>query len=184
VSGDAARSGRMPAIAVTFVAAVAENGIIGRGGAMPWRLKSDMRHFRAVTMGKPVVMGRKTFESIGNPLRGRTNIVVTRDPTYVAAGAVVASSLAAALATARGDALRRGADEIPIIGGGEIYSEAIAIADRLIITEVHLKPEGDTRFPSIDAAHWHEVSRERHAAAEGDAADFSIVIYERRGPPD
>src|SRR5579872_5059594 len=108
---------------IILVAAIAENGVIGRGNALPWRLKSDMQHFRAITMGKPVVMGRKTFLSIGKPLKGRSNIVVSRDPQFAAPGIVVAPSIEAALAAARGDALRRGADSIAVIGGADLYAQ-------------------------------------------------------------
>ncbi len=114
---------------IILVAAVAENGVIGRGNGLPWRLKSDMQHFRALTMGKPVIMGRKTYLSIGKPLKGRTTIVVSRDRTFAAPGIVVAPSLEAALAAARGDALRRGADAIVVAGGADIYAQAMPLAD-------------------------------------------------------
>src|ERR1700735_876624 len=122
---------------ILIVAAIAENGVIGRGNALPWRLKSDMQHFRALTMGKPVVMGRKTYLSIGKPLPGRTTIVVSRDRNFAAAGIVVAPSLDAALATARGDALRRGAHTIVVAGGAEIYAQAMPLAARLVVTRIH-----------------------------------------------
>jgi dihydrofolate reductase len=165
---------------IVLVAAVAENGVIGRDNAMPWKLKSDMAHFRAATMGRPVVMGRKTFLSIGKPLKGRTNIVITRQRDFRAPGIVIAPSLDAALDVARGDAMRRFAAEIAVIGGAEIYSQCMDKAHRLEITEVHAQPEGDTHFPPIGAP-WHEVARTRHAAAEGDSADFSFVTYRLRG---
>ena len=164
---------------IVLIAAVAENGVIGRGGAMPWRLKSDMQHFRALTMGKPVVMGRKTYLSLAvKPLPGRTNIVVTRDASFTAPGVLVARSLEGALVAARGDALRRGAD-IMVIGGAEIYAETMPLADRLEITRIHLSPEGDTRFPSIDPAAWGESPREEHGAGEGDDCAFAFVAYRR-----
>ena len=131
-----------------LVAAIAENGVIGRGNALPWRLKSDMQHFRALTMGKPVVMGRKTYLSIGRPLNGRTTIVVSRDPNFTAPGIVVAPSLDAALAAARGDALRRNADAIVVAGGAEIYAQTMPLATRLAITQVHKRVEGDAHFPA------------------------------------
>jgi dihydrofolate reductase len=165
---------------VVLVIAIAENGVIGSQGAIPWRIKSDMKRFKALTSGKPVVMGRKTFDSIGRPLPGRTNIVVTRDPDYRAAGVVVTHSFADARAIAKGDALRRFATEIAVIGGAEIYAQWMASADRLEITEVHAKPEGDTRFPAIDAADWEEVARVRNPAGPDDSADFSYVTYRRR----
>jgi dihydrofolate reductase len=138
-----------------------------------------MAHFRAVTTGKPVVMGRRTWASIGKPLPGRTNIVVTREPEFAAPAVLVARTLPAALETARGDALRRGADHIVVIGGADLYAQTIDRADRLVITHVHLSPGGDTRFPAITPALWCEVARREHAAGPEDAAAFSIVTYER-----
>jgi dihydrofolate reductase len=164
---------------IVFVLAVAENGVIGANGSIPWRLKSDMQRFKALTIGKPVVMGRKTFVSLRRPLPGRTNIVITRDPTYRAAGAVVTTSSADAHAIALGDALRRSVAEIAVIGGGEIYAQWMDIADRLEVTEVHARPEGDAHF-AIDKAQWEELARERHAAGPDDSADFSYVTYRRR----
>ena len=165
---------------VVFVVAVAENGVIGAGGAMPWRLKSDMTRFKALTSGRPVVMGRKTFLSIGRPLPGRTNIVDTRDAGFRAAGAVVTHSVADAMAIATGDALRRFATEIAIIGGAEIYAQCMDRADRLEVTEVHARPEGDTRFAAIDTAVWEEAARARIPAGPQDSVDFSYVTYRRR----
>jgi dihydrofolate reductase len=167
---------------VVLVAAVADNGVIGARGTIPWRLKSDMQRFKALTIGKPVVMGRKTFASIGRPLPGRTNIVVTRDIDFRAAGAVVTTSFAEARAVATGDALRRFATEIAVIGGAEIYAQWLDIADRLEITEVHARPEGDTYFAAIDAANWEEVERVRNPAGPDDSADFSYVTYRRVKP--
>src|SRR5580704_12522812 len=137
-------------VPLVLVAAVAENGVIGRDGGLPWRLKTDLRRFRALTVGHPVVMGRKTYLSFGKPLKGRTNIVVTRDPAFAAAGVVVAPNLEAALEAAQGDALRRGAAAIVIGGGADIYAATIERASRLEITRVHARPEGDTEFPAID----------------------------------
>src|SRR5450759_1713996 len=145
-------------MAIVPIVAVADNGVIGAGGAIPWRLKTDQQRFKAMTMGKPVVMGRKTFISLRRPLPGRTNIVVTRDASFRAAGAVVATSFAAAQAVALGDALRRPAGEIAVIGGAEIYAQWMDIADRLEITEVHARPEGDTHLAAIDPAHWEEAA--------------------------
>ncbi|MGY8706885.1 dihydrofolate reductase [Bradyrhizobium sp. 18BD] len=166
---------------IVFVVAIAENGIIGAGNAIPWRLKSDMARFKALTIGKPVIMGRKTFESLRRPLPGRTNIVITRDTDYRAAGAVVTTSSADAGAVARGDALRRSVAEIAVIGGAEIYRQWLDRADRLEITEVHARPEGDTHF-DIDRAEWEETVRIRHPAGPDDSADFSYVTYRRRAP--
>jgi dihydrofolate reductase len=175
VSGE----GAAQAIKLVLVAAVADNGVIGQGGGLPWRLKSDMQHFRAVTMGKPVVMGRKTFLSIGKPLKGRSNIVVSRDPQFAVPGILVARSIEAALEAARGDALRRCTDSIAVIGGADLYAQVMNRADRLVITKVHLQPEGDTKFPAIDPLQWRERERAEYKAGADDAAAFSIVAYER-----
>jgi dihydrofolate reductase len=174
----AAISPKAPAL--VQVAAVADNGVIGERGRLPWRLKSEMAHFRDITMGKPVVMGRKTYQAIGGLLSGRTNIVVSRDRSLAAPGIVVAPSPEAALAVARGDALRRGVAEIAVIGGAEIYARTMALADRLVITRVHLQPQGDTRFPMIDRRIWQEVKRTEHGAGPGDEASFTVLVYERR----
>jgi dihydrofolate reductase len=168
---------------IVLIAAVADNGVIGRGNALPWRLKSDMQQFRALTMGKPVVMGRKTFLSIGKPLKGRTTIVVSRDRGFAAPGIVVAPSLDGALAAARGDALRRNADIIVVAGGAEIYAQALPLATHLAITHVHLRVDGDARFPAIDPQLWQETARREHAAAAEDEAPFTSVTYERRPAP-
>jgi dihydrofolate reductase len=164
---------------IVLVAAIAENGVIGRGNALPWRVRSDLKHFRALTMGKPVIIGRKTFLSIGKPLSGRTTIVVSRDRNFAAVGIVVAAGLEVALAAARGDALRRGANTIVIAGGAEIYAQAMPFATRLAITRVHKKVEGDAHFPSIDRSIWRETDCEEHAPAAEDEAAFAFVNYER-----
>jgi dihydrofolate reductase len=173
-------SAALPRIAIVLFAAVAENGVIGRDNALPWRIKSDMARFRAVTMGKPVVMGRKTYLSIGKPLAGRTNIVVRRAAEFAVSGVVAAANLDAALAVARGDALRRGSDSIVIIGGTEIFAQTMPFADRLDITLVHARPVGDTYFPTIDPHVWHEVDRSEHPAGPQDDAGFAHIIYKRR----
>ena len=159
---------------VAMIAAVAANGVIGRDGVMPWRLSTDMRRFKQLTMGKPLIMGRKTFESIGKPLPGRRNIVVTRQRAFEAEGVEVASGIDAAIALA-GDV-----DEAIIAGGGEIYAAAIDRADRLYIPEVEAAPEGDAFFPEIDQAVWREVSREGPVRGEKDSASMSFVVYERK----
>ncbi|HML14888.1 MAG TPA: dihydrofolate reductase [Xanthobacteraceae bacterium] len=164
---------------ILIVAAIAENGVIGRGNALPWRLRSDLAHFRALTMGKPVVMGRKTYLSIGKPLPGRTLIAVSHDRDFSAPEIVVAPDLDAALAAARGDALRRGADAIIVAGGADIYLQALPLAARLAITLLHKRVEGDTRFPAIDPRLWRETTREERAPAAGDDAAFAFVTYER-----
>ena len=164
---------------IIIIAAVAENGVIGRGNALPWRLKSDMTHFRALTMGKPVVLGRKTYQSIGKPLSGRTTIVISRDENFSAAGIVVAPNFEAALATARGDALRRGADAVIVAGGADIYAQALPLATRLVITHVQKRVDGDARFPAIDATRWRESARSEHKPGPQDEAAFAFVSYER-----
>ena len=164
---------------IVLIAAIAENGVIGRNNAMPWRLKSDMQRFRRLTMGKPVIMGRKNFESLPRPLPGRTNIVLTRDAAYAAAGALVTTSFAHAYEAARGDALRRFATEIIVIGGAEIYAQWLPRVDRLEITEVHAAVEGDVVFKP-DLAAFEEIERVRHTAGEGDSADFSYVTLRRK----
>jgi dihydrofolate reductase len=166
-------------IEIVLLVAVAENGVIGSGGSIPWRLKTDQQRLKSMTMGKPVVMGRKTFESLRRPLPGRTNIVVTRDANFRAAGAVVTTSFAHARATALGDALRRLATEIAVIGGAEIYAQWMDAADRLEVTEVHLKPQGDTRLAPIDLKEWQEIARTFHIRTDDDTADFSYVTYRR-----
>ena len=165
---------------IVLIVAVADNGVIGSHGAIPWRLKSDQQRLKTMTLAKPVVMGRKTFISLRRPLSGRTNIVVTRDANFRAAGAVVTTSFADARATATGDALRRFATEIAVIGGAEIYAQWMDIADRLEITEVHARPEGDTYFAAIEPADWEEVARVRNSSGPDDSADFSYVTYRRR----
>jgi dihydrofolate reductase len=167
---------------VVLIVAVADNGVIGSGGAIPWRLRSDQLRLKCMTMGKPVVMGRKTFVSLRRPLPGRTNIVVTRDVNFRAGGAVVTTSFADARAVAIGDALRRFADEIAVIGGAEVYAQWMDGADRLEITEVHARPDGDTFFAAIDPAVWQEVARVRNPAGPDDSAEFSYVTYRRRKP--
>ena len=164
---------------VVLVAAIAENGVIGRGNALPWRLKSDLAHFRALTIGKPVIMGRKTYLSIGKPLSGRTTIVVSRDRAFAAPGILVAGNLDTALSAARGDALRRDTDTVVVAGGAEIYTQAMPLASRLEVTHVHKSVDGDMRFPAIDPAVWREVARIEHAPGAGDDAAFAFVAYER-----
>jgi dihydrofolate reductase len=166
-------------VPISIVAAISENGVIGRDNGLPWRLKSDMAHFRAVTMGKPVVMGRKTFLSIGRPLPGRTTIVVSRDGAFAASGVVVASGIEVALTVAKGDALRRGAACIIVAGGADLYAQTMPLAERLDITYVHRTVDGDAYFPVIDRSVWHEIAREEHAAAPGDDAAFTFVTYQR-----
>jgi dihydrofolate reductase len=159
-------------VIVALVAAVAANGVIGRDGGLPWRIPDDLRHFKAITLGKPVIMGRRTWQSIGRPLPGRRNIVVTRDAGFAADGAEVVASLDAALARA-GDVA-----EAMVIGGGEIYTQALPRAGRLYLTEIHAEAEGDVHFPAIDRALWRETARDDRPA-DGDTPAFSFVVLQR-----
>jgi dihydrofolate reductase len=168
-------------VPVAMIAAVAENGVIGAGNAIPWRLPTDFAHFKRTTMGKPLIMGRKTFESIGKPLPGRTNIVVTRQRDYQPDGALVVGSLTAALERAQAIAAADGASEVIVGGGGEIYREAMPLADRLYITHVEAVPEGNVRFPEIDPAMWAVRSELPLERTERDTAAFRVKVYERRG---
>ena len=165
---------------VVIVAAIAENNVIGNKGKLPWHIHSDLRHFRALTLDKPVIMGRKTFQSIGKPLDRRTNIIISRDKKFAPEGVTVAPSFKAALEIAKQDAQRRGTDEIMVIGGSAVFTEAMPLADRLEITHVHASPEGDAHFPPIDLKHWREETREVRNAGPKDDAGFAIATYVRR----
>jgi dihydrofolate reductase len=165
---------------VVLVAAVARNGIIGANGALPWRLSSDLKRFKALTWGKPLVMGRKTFASIGRALPGRDTIVVTRDTAFAPPGVFVTHNLDAGLDLAGERARAMGADDIVIAGGGEIYAQTIARASRLFITEIALDAQGEARFPPIDSHAWRETRRETGRRGPRDDADFAFVEYERR----
>lgn len=164
---------------IVLVAAVAENGIIGADNAMPWRIPSDLKHFKALTLGHPVVMGRKTFESLGRPLPGRLNIIVSRTRPEVPAGVVVASSFGEALELADRAATTSGKSAVMVIGGGQIYSEAMPYADRLEITRVHALPAGDARFPDIAPDRWRQVAARAGVRGEQDTADVTYLTYER-----
>ncbi|HWK97110.1 MAG TPA: dihydrofolate reductase [Pseudolabrys sp.] len=165
---------------IVLVAAIGENGVIGNGGQLPWRLKSDLQHFKRVTLGKPIVMGRKTYESIGKPLPGRTNIVMTRDLSHAVPGGIIATSLDAALGIAVEDAAKRGVRDLMIIGGGDVFDRTMSMADRLEITHVHASPLGDVYFPAIDPAEWRETERQHYDAGPDDDASFDTVTYVRR----
>lgn len=146
---------------------------------MPWHIPADLKHFRSVTMGKPIVMGRKTFAAIGRPLPGRPNIVLTRDPTFAPCEVETCATLDAALAAARRHAEALGTDEIMIIGGGDIYGQALPLARRLYLTLIDASPEGDAHFPDYDEAEWTETSRDDHAAEDHKPA-FRFLTLERR----
>lgn len=158
--------------AIYLVAAVAANGIIGAKGKLPWHIPEELQHFKRLTMGHPIVMGRRTWESLRGPLPGRENIVVTRRPGYEAPGAAVASSLDAALALCLGEKVAF------VIGGSSLFEEALPLARGMVLTEIHRDYEGDTRFPDYDKSQWRETQREAHAAADGTRFDY--VLYERR----
>jgi dihydrofolate reductase len=164
---------------VALVVAIAENGAIGKGGDLPWRLSSDLRYFRKVTMGKPVIMGRRTFKSLPRVLDGRLNIVLSRDRGFVADGVVMAHSLEQALDVARASAARTGADEIMVIGGEDVFRAVLPQAGRIYLTEVHAAPHADTWFPPLDSGEWREVSRQRHEPGPKDEHAFSFVVLER-----
>lgn len=163
---------------VSLIVAVAENGVIGRDNRLPWRIPDDLRHFKALTMGKPVIMGRRTHQSIGRPLPGRLNIVLSRDPAFQAPGVCRVGSVEAALAAAD----RPGwGEEAMVIGGAEIYRLFLPLADRLYLTEVHRRVEGDARFPAIAPRAWRERSRD-FRAGDGDVPSHSFVTLERSRP--
>ncbi len=161
------------------MAAVADNGIIGRNNALPWHLPGDLQYFKRVTMGKPVVMGRLTYESIGRPLPGRVNIVVSRQPGLQIDGGRVVSDLPAALALATAIAEIDGASELVVIGGAQIYALALPLAQRLYLTEVHADIDGDAWFPDWDRAQWRELERNFNQASDPNPYDYSFVVYER-----
>lgn len=166
---------------LALVVAVAENGVIGRDGGLPWRLPSDLKHFRALTWGKPIVMGRRTFQSIGTPLPGRTSVVVSADPSFAPpAGVRTGRDLAEALARAEEAAAAMGAEEIAIIGGHRLFAETLPLARTLHLTEVHGRPEGDVVFPPVESADWREVAREGPLQGPKDDMAFSYVTLDRR----
>jgi dihydrofolate reductase len=157
---------------LVLIAAVARNGVIGRGNRLPWHLPEDLRHFKAVTMGHPILMGRRTWESLGRPLPGRRNLVVSRNRDYRAAGAEVFPDLAAALVACAGE------PTVFVIGGGELYAQALPAASRLLLTEVGIDPDGDAYFPAFARGEWNETTREPGRAANG--LSFAFVEYRRR----
>jgi dihydrofolate reductase len=166
---------------LTLVVAVAKNGVIGRDGVLPWKLKSDMARFKAITMGKPVLMGRKTWDSLFvRPLPGRRNLVLTRDGSFRPKDAWAFTKLDAFLAAGRAMAEEMGVDEACVIGGSLLYAETLPLADRVRLTEVALEPEGDARFPALDPALWRETSCDAVQAGPGDDSDYVVRVLDRR----
>ena len=161
---------------LVLVVAVAENGVIGKNGQLPWKIPGDLKRFQKLTMGKPVIMGRLTYESMGGPLKGRTNIVLTTNPNYKAEGATVVTSLKDAISLAAKD----NTDEIAIIGGNVVFAETLPRASKLEITEVHGTPEGDAYFPPFDKREWKEVLRDGPHQGPNDSLPYTFVTYERR----
>lgn len=168
-------------IKISLIAAVARNNVIGADQTIPWHIPSDFAWFKQTTMGKPMIMGRKQFETFPKPLAGRPHIVVTRQQDYAPADVIVRHSLDEALGVAKGLAQSSGVDEVMVIGGGDIYAQALPLADRLYISHVDLEPVGDVRFPVIDSAVWHVVAEPDMPRSVKDGATYSIRIYERRG---
>ncbi|MDW8322476.1 MAG: dihydrofolate reductase [Burkholderiales bacterium] len=158
---------------LAIVAAVARNGVIGVDNRLPWHLPEDLRHFKRLTLGHHLIMGRRTFESIGRPLPGRTTVILSRDPTYRAIGCLTAGSLQEALALCGDD------PEVFVVGGAQLYAQALPLADRLYLTEIEADYDGDAHFPCFDRSAWTELSRERHLGDAGPA--YAFVVYERRG---
>ncbi len=167
-------------IRLSMMVAKASNDVIGRDNKLPWYLPNDLKYFKRVTFGKPVIMWRKTWESLKGPLPGRTNIVITRQADYVAEGAKVVTTLEEAVAMAENVAFIDGQEEAVIMGGAEIYKLALPAADRLYLTEVHAEVDGDTFFPEYDKSEWNEIGREDFAAEGPNPYDYSFVVYERK----
>jgi dihydrofolate reductase len=159
--------------------AMASNGVIGRDNGLPWHLPEDLRYFKRTTLGKPVIMGRKTYESIGKPLPDRPNIVVSRSADWSAPGVAVVNSLESALASAQALAAASGAEEVVVIGGAQIYAAALPLASRLYVTEVHATVAGDTWFPPLDLACWREIAREEYSATADNPYPYAFVVHER-----
>jgi dihydrofolate reductase len=167
-------------IVIAMIAAVAENGVIGAHSRIPWRLPSDLAHFKRTTIGKPVIMGRRQFETVGKPLPGRTNLVVSRRVGYQPEGVIVINDLDAAIEHGLAIAEMERASEVMLIGGGEIYAQAMARTGRLHISHVALRPEGDVFFPAIDPAVWEVVAEPAVTPSAKDEASYRIAVYERR----
>ncbi|MHB0954126.1 MAG: dihydrofolate reductase [Allorhizobium sp.] len=170
----------MAGIKITIVVAVSENGVIGNDGDMPWKLSTDLKRFKALTLGKPLIMGRKTFESIGRPLPGRPHVIVSRNPDFHPDGIEVAPSLEAAIDRSAAIASGLGVDEIFVVGGGDIYRQALPLADTLHVTHVEAELAGDTRFPSVDPRVFEKIEESPVPAGEKDTYATRYAIYRRR----
>ncbi|MGD8856342.1 MAG: type 3 dihydrofolate reductase [Chloroflexota bacterium] len=160
---------------ISLIVAMGTNRVIGRDNRLPWRMPADMKRFREITMGKALVMGRETFDSIGKPLAGRHNIVLTRNKTYAAEGCTVAHSISEALQAA-------GEGEIMVIGGGRVYAQMLPVADRIYLTLIDAEFEGDSYFPTLDMAEWREVARELHGIDEDNPYNYAFIVLDRRAP--
>lgn len=164
-----------------LIVAMARNRVIGRNNNLPWYLPGDLRYFKQATMGKPIVMGRKTFESIGRPLPGRLNVVVTRDEGWQApAGVAKDHSLPEALRRAEAQAELDGIDEVMVIGGGQVYNDVLPQIDRMYMTQVHADVEGDAWFPVLNWEEWEEIGREDFSASDNNPYDYSFIVYQRQ----
>lgn len=166
-------------VAIALIAAIAENGVIGNGDRIPWYLPGDFAHFKRMTVGKPIVMGRRTFESIGRPLPDRTNIVVTRQPDYAPAGVIVINSVEEAVAEAQRIAVETRQNEVMVCGGAEIYRQAMPLADRMYLTLVDGNPEGDVLFPPIDFGLWTAAGEIKVQPHPNDSTGFRVRVYRR-----
>lgn len=164
---------------IVLIAAFAQNRVVGIENRLPWHLPEDLKYFKRTTSGKAIIMGRKTYDSIGRPLPNRTNIVITRNSDFTAPGIKVVDSLEAAIAMAKEVNLINGVEEVMIIGGASIYESALPIADRLYLTHVHAKVEGDAYFPEVNFQKWTEVNREDYKASDKNPYDYSFVVYEK-----
>lgn len=164
----------------SMIVAMSENRVIGINNKLPWYLPNDLKYFKQVTMGKPIVMGRKTFESIGKPLPGRANIIITRNKDWAAEGVKVSHSLEQAFELAQAVGEIDGKDELMIIGGDQIYKSCLACVDRIYLTQVHAHVEGDAWFPDVDWSQWQEIGREDFSAEGPNPYDYSFIVFDRK----
>jgi dihydrofolate reductase len=164
---------------LALIAAYSQNRVVGYDNKLPWHLPEDLQYFKRCTSGKAIIMGRKTFESIGRPLPNRTNIVISRNKQFQAQGVTVIASLEQAIELAEAVNEVNGVDEVMVIGGAAIYELALPLADRLYLTHVHASIEGDAYFPQVDFSHWHEVQRADYSASDSNPYDYSFVVYEK-----